>query len=106
MLKTMPGTPGLLWAEADQAMGLKVIVDGMDVGIDMMQPIMLVTPQHLAAADHIEHTSHEPVDSFVVSIALVRPIVHDVETYQRTPLGQRTNSKYGDEERRGTKDQQ
>src|SRR2546427_6814090 len=100
----VPGTPGLFWAEAEQTMGLEIIVDGMNVGIDMMQPIMLVAPQPLAPAEHIEHAAHEPVNHFAVGIALVCPIMHDVETHQRTPLRQRENRQYGHEERRGTKD--
>src|SRR5688500_9612685 len=104
MLKTMPGTPGLPWAEAEQAISLEIIVEGMDVGIDMMQPIMLVAPQHLAAADHIEHAAHEPVDGCAVGVAPMCPIMHDVETHQRTPLRQRKYSEHGYGERRGSKD--
>ena len=70
----------------------------MDIGIDMMQPIMLMVPQPLAPADHIEHAAHEAVDGFAVGVAPVCPIMHDVETYQRTPLRQRKHRQHGHEE--------
>jgi len=70
----------------------------MDVGIDMMQPIMLVAPQPLAPAEHIEHAAHEPVDGFAVGVSPVCPIMHDVATYQRQSLRQRKHRKHGHEE--------
>ena len=104
MLKPMPGTPGLRGTEAEQTGSLEIIVEGLDIGIDMMQPIMLVAPEPLAPADHIEHAAHEPVEGCAVGVAPVCPIMHEVETHQRTPLRQRKHHEYGHEEGRGTKD--
>ena len=54
---------------------MEIIVEDMDIGIGMMQPIMLVTPQPLAPAEYIEHAAHEPVRSFVAGVAPVCPIM-------------------------------
>ena len=87
-------------------MGVEILVEAMDVGIDMMQLIMLLAPQHLAPPEQIERASHEPVDFFVFGVAIVRTIMRDIETHQRKTLCQRKHREHCHDERRGKKDQE
>jgi len=68
--------------------GVDILVCSMDIGINMMQLIMFLTPKHLAPSEQIERTSHEPVDPFTSCVAIVRTVMRNIETRQRKTLCQ------------------
>src|SRR5437870_7054861 len=78
----------------------------MDIGIDMMQRIMFLTPKHLAPSEQIECTSHEPVEPFAFGVATVCTVMRDIETRQRKTLCQCKYLQYCTNKRRREKDQE
>ena len=65
VLPAMPRPPGLFRAEAKESRNMEITVQGIEIGIGMMEQVMFLAPQHLAPADHIECKPHEPVHCFV-----------------------------------------
>jgi hypothetical protein len=53
MLPAMPRMPGLFWAEAQQTGGMQISVKRMNIGIGVMQEIVLLTPPDVTAAYEI-----------------------------------------------------
>jgi hypothetical protein len=52
MLKAMPGIPGMMRAETEYAVwGVDILISSIDIGLDVMQPVMLLTPKHLAPSE-------------------------------------------------------
>ena len=49
MLPAMPRMPPLIRAEAEQASGRQIRVKLMNIGIGMMQNVVLLTPQDVTA---------------------------------------------------------
>ena len=49
MLPAMPRMPGLLRAEAEQARGMQIRVKRMNIGIGVMQYVVLLTPEDVTA---------------------------------------------------------
>ena len=49
MLPAMPRMPGLLRAEAEQAGGMQIRVKRMNIGIGVMQYVVLLTPEDMTS---------------------------------------------------------
>jgi hypothetical protein len=53
MLPAMPRMPGLLRTEAEQASGMQIGITFMNIGIGVMQNVVLLTPPDVTAAYEI-----------------------------------------------------
>ena len=70
----------LLGVDTEKRLDVNVVVHAFDVRVGMVNEVVLDLPQVAAGAHQVQAAGHHTVQAFVLRIAAMRGIVHDVET--------------------------
>ena len=79
--------------------GIDIIIHFVDIGVGMMEDIVLLPPEKVAAAHQVQGEAHQPVDAPVFRIAAVVAVVHDIKASHGKSLGECERGKDGRDKR-------
>ena len=78
---------------------MEVTVHLIDIGVGVMQDVVLLPPQKMAASDHFHREAQHAIDFAAFRIASVVAVVHDVESDEHEPLRNTESHDRGHERR-------
>ena len=81
MLILVEWQSGLAWSKSHQFAHLDIVIQIIDIGIGMMDHIMLDIPEEMAGAQHTHGVTGKTIATLMGRKTTMATIMHDIETY-------------------------